>query len=112
MNENEIWLQILNDLEFKNVEPQNMNFLDLCTGWGRLIFQVALKSKLQFHSYDGIDINMSCKKRFERLAKVYRSFNRRNFEVQFHERSLLDYMYGKGYALITASWALGFFNEG
>ena len=47
-NENEIWLKILNDLEYEyeKIEPQNMNLLDLCTGWGRLIFDVALNSKL------------------------------------------------------------------
>jgi hypothetical protein len=25
-----------------------MNFLDLCSGWGRLIFFVALRSKIEF----------------------------------------------------------------
>ena len=70
VNENRIWLQILNDLEYEyeNIEPQNMNFLDLCTGWGRLIFNVALNSKLQFLRYDGIDINFPCKYKFLGLA--------------------------------------------
>lgn len=74
-NENKIWLRILNDLELiKKMLKQNMNFLDLCTGWGRLIFRVALKSKLQFESYEGIDINFPCKYRFEGLANMYNHY--------------------------------------
>jgi len=100
----------LNDLEYQyeDIDSQNMNFVDLCTGWGRLIFKVALDSKLQFLTYDGIDINLPCKSRFEELATVHKLFD---FKIQYLEKDLLEFDREKMYALITASWALGFFNE-
>ena len=110
-NENKIWLQIFNDLDYGNVETQKMNFLDLCSGWGRLIFFVALRSKIEFQSYEGIDINFSCKYIFLALARLSREHIKRNFEVEFTQRNLLDFQYGKKYGLVTASWALGFFDE-
>ena len=100
----------MNDLEYQyeDIDSQNMNFVDLCTGWGRLIFKVALDSKLQFLTYDGIDINLPCKSRFEELATVHKLFD---FKIQYLEKDLLEFDHEKMYALITASWALGFFNE-
>ena len=88
-----------------------MNFLDLCTGWGRLIFDVALESQVEFQSYDGMDINLSCKKRFEELALMSLYCQMREFEVRFLEKNILDFKTEKKYALVTASWCLGFFKS-
>ena len=85
-----------------------MHFLDVLTGWGRLIFRVALKLKYRFQSYEGVDINESCMKQFEKLTKIY-SCKRRNIDVKFILRNVLDFDSQKKYALITASWFLGFF---
>ncbi len=68
-----------------------MNCMDLCTGWGRLIFYAALKSKLVFHTYDGIDINLSCKKKFEQLTRRLKIRRNKIFEVRFLERNILEF---------------------
>ena len=85
-----------------------MNFLDLCTGWGRIVFKVALKLKYKFLSYEGIDINQSCMKQFEKLAKI-NCCKTRNIDVKFIMRDVLDFEFQKKYALISASWFLGLF---
>ena len=85
-----------------------MNYIDFGTGWGRLIFKVALLLDYRFLSYEGIDVNEFCKKKFERLTWLY-CCKRRIFDVNFHLKNVLDFESQKKYALITASWLLGFF---
>ena len=87
-----------------------MHFLDLCTGWGRLIFKVALHLQQKFSSYEGIDCSPSCKQEFDRLVLSHH-YKNKNIDVKFIMRDVLDFQYHKKYALITASWFLGLFNE-
>ena len=64
-------------------------------------------------SYDGIDINHSCKVRFKELDEIYKSIfsKRRRVKIRFIQSDILNFQSDKTYFLITASWCLGFFTQ-
>ena len=54
----EIFRNILNKYHVFDKDSKNKHMLDLCSGWGRLIFNVALGGRYRYKSYTGVDISI------------------------------------------------------
>ena len=53
-----IWEDILMKYSLLGRDSRDKHMLDLCTGWGRIIFNVALTSRYWFKSYTGVDFSV------------------------------------------------------
>ena len=57
-NCSKIWRKVLDRFNVFDIDSKNKHMLDLCSGWGRLIFNVALTGRYKFKSYTGVDISI------------------------------------------------------
>ena len=53
-----MWQKVLDECHVFNRDINNKHMLDLCTGWGRIIFNVALAKRFKFKSYTGVDFSI------------------------------------------------------
>ena len=69
---NSKWRKIFKEHHVFDEDCKNKHMLDLCTGWGRIIFNVLLPSqKYKFKSYTGVDFSMQSALKFYDYKNKY-----------------------------------------
>ena len=106
-----IWQNILERNHFFDKSIKDKHMLDLCSGWGRLIFNVALKGRYKFKSYTGVDISIqNALKFYDYQNNLIKS--RCDVNVHLFVENILDFKPTEAkYSLITCCWCLGFFEK-
>ena len=107
----EKWIQIINELKLDATSNTEKEFLDLCSGTGRLIREIFIHMKYKCKFYTGVDYSTSNTLEFKQeLQKQEYSWYKKNIRVVQQDVLLYDPK-GKQFGIITASWCLGFFNK-
>ena len=106
-----MWQKVLDECHVFNRDINNKHMLDLCTGWGRIIFNVALAKRFKFKSYTGVDFSIP------NALKFYEYQNRlieSQCEAKINHilKDVLEFKPQEAkYDLITSCWCLGFFEK-
>ena len=103
-----IWKGIIDEIKIDEQSNSEREYLDLCCGDGRILRQVIFPLKNQFKTHTGVDISSTLIESFKNEISKLESSSK----IDIIQQDVLDYEADeKRFALITACWCLGFFND-
>ena len=111
MEDNRRWMTIFEKINWVVNKSTDTHMADLCTGWGRIIYDNALNLEHYFTTYTGIDLSEELISEFMKNSKRKEN-NLFGDKIICYKQDVLEFDLAQNYfSLITGCWCLGFFDE-